>query len=141
MTKRAIGVLVCLALTGPAIVQGRGETSRNRDDDALLLMVGRLELHDRHEFKCVAYIEDDRGLKTRPVSDWLLDRLQAHRPGLTICDDSSDDKLLLGPVHWIKPGKEATVNFGGISPMTGRSGYDARRGFLGRWRLTPLVQE
>jgi hypothetical protein len=141
MTKRVIDVVVCLALIGPAVVQGRGETPRNRDEDALLLIVGRLELRVRRDFKCVAYVEDDRGLKTRPVSDWLLDRLRGSRPGLVNCDDWSDDELLLGPVRWIKPGKAAMVTFGGLSPMTGRNGYYARRGFLGRWRLAPLVRE
>ena len=141
MTGRAIGVLVCLALIGPAVVQGRGDAPHNRDEDALLLIVGRLELQVRRNFKCVAYVADERGLKTRPISNWLMDRLRGSRPGLVNCDDWSDDELLLGPVHWIKPGKAATVNVGGLSPMTGRNGYYARRGFLGRWRLAPLVRE
>lgn len=94
------------------------------------------------DFSCVLYVEDDNLLKTRPVSEWLLRRLRRYQPRLVNCgDDLSQSELLLGPVRWLRPSREATVSFGRISPMTGRAGYNLHRGFLWRWHLTPFVRE
>jgi hypothetical protein len=49
--------------------------------------------------------------------------------------------LLLGPVRWITPSREAAVSVGARSSLLGRAGYNMRRGFLGRWHLTPFIRE
>ena len=111
MLRRVIGVLVSGALIGPVVIHAQGAAPKNRDDDTLLLIVGRSQLQDHPEFTCVMYFEEQ--WKEKPVSDWLLNRLRRYRPGLVKCDDNmaSDNALLLGPIEWT-PSKVATVKFG-----------------------------
>jgi hypothetical protein len=138
--RRVIGVLVSGALIGPVVIHAQGAAPKNRDDDTLLLIVGRSQLQDHPEFTCVIYFEEQ--WKEKPVSDWLLNRLRRYRPGLVKCDDNmaSDNALLLGPIEWT-PSKVATVKFGGPIPLFGSDCYFARRGFFGRWQLTRCILE
>jgi hypothetical protein len=130
-----------VTLIAPVVVHGQREVARSRDEDTLLLAVGRLELQNSPEFTCVRLVEDGWSLKEKPVSDWLLNRLRRYRPGLVRCDDRpSENWLLLGPVEWT-PSKVATVKFGWVRPLFGQDCYFGRRGFFGRWHLTHCISE
>jgi hypothetical protein len=140
MKRYTMGIVASVALIGSVAVHGVSQAAMNRDEDTVLFAVGKLRLQDNHGITCVLYVADESFSDKRPVSAWLLDKLRKVRPGLVTCGDTSHDELYLGPVHWIKPSKEAFVFFGGFGGEIGRQSYRAHRGFLGRWHFTPMIR-
>ena len=128
-------------------IEGRSasaQTADSRLDDQLLAWVGQQQLRDS-EFRCVRQVVDASKFEFRDVSSWVLQRLQRKQPTLRHCGpgDSfdSNEELLLGPVVWPEPSRQATVYFGFDVGILGREAYYAQRGRFWRWHFVPMIRE
>jgi hypothetical protein len=125
-------------------VSARAQTADSRPDDQLLAWVGQRQLRDS-EFRCVRQIVDAWKFEFRDVSSWVLQRLQQRQATLRRCGPAdsfdSSEELLLGPVVWQEPSRQATVYFGFDVGILGREAYYVRRGRFGRWHFGIMIRE
>ena len=153
--------LVVVALLAVLGLGAAPADSPTRDEEKLLFEVAKRMLQYQKQqqtqwpaYTCACYVTGSMGETLvrledlRPLSPWLLRELRQHQPDLRQCIDTTiegifggtDVVLFLGPVEWEKPSRDASVGCGIGHPTAGRACYSAHRGFLGRWKLTGVIQ-
>jgi len=154
MRLRAVVLVATLALTGTAAWPAEEPPAPTREEEKLLAEVGKRLLQGAR-YGCGWYVTGSIGellfvlpTTVRPLSPWLLGELRRSGPSLQQCTDTTmkgileSRALLLGPVAWEKPSRDAYVGCGTGNPVAGsRACFSAHRSFFGRWHLTPMTQE
>src|SRR6185369_16026087 len=72
----AVAVFAVVALSVDLFGQTNGPGVTTKEEDGLLLAVGKIVLQERDDIECVTYVVDDSFREVRSVSDWLLNRLR-----------------------------------------------------------------
>ncbi len=153
--------LVVVALLAVLDLGAAPADSQTREEEKLLLDVATRMLQYQKQdqtqwpaYTCAWYVTGSMGETLvrledlRLLSPWLLRELRQYQPDLRQCADTTiegifggtDVVLFLGPVEWEKPSRDASVGCGIGHPTAGRACYSAHRGFLGRWKLTGVIQ-